>query len=260
VNPQLPDFLEVQEHCHELSLAIGALWIADPSTVFDHGETFEWPDAADWLDIAAGVTKLTVITSLRDRGVVYDEFRWEHENQRSELLSQVVRQVTVFQFAWGAFETVAKIVNPPKVPKHLQVDGNDSLIARVAHHISGLSVDAAYHYLLCELRDAVLAHPGYESIHDRVTGSLLPIPGTGIDLVRLIRNKFAHGAGALPQCGCQEDHRDMTIIQSSTQLVLLTIQLLVRRYFAGKQFPVWDDVPDGVCTVFENLHLGSYVQ
>ena len=48
--------LDLQEHCEMLSLTLSELWRHDPVTYVKDGETLEFNDAAEWLDLASAVS------------------------------------------------------------------------------------------------------------------------------------------------------------------------------------------------------------
>ncbi len=88
--------------------------------------------------------------------------------------------------------------------------------------------------------------------------------GEGIDLVRRIRNKFAHGAAPLPQRDDWNGNDSVynQLVRLSCQMVLLTIQMLMRVHFEGQSFEIEiyelgsgaDNVYE-VHSLLETLHL-----
>jgi len=83
-------------------------------------------------------------------------------------------------------------------------------------------------------------------------------------VVRRIRNKFAHGAAALP---LRDDWNgknsiDNQLIRFSCRMVLLTIQMMLRVQFEGKSFGVEiyelgsdSDEEQEIHSLLETLHL-----
>jgi hypothetical protein len=188
----------------------------------------------------------------------------DYENDRSELLTQLATSLTVFSFVWGAFESVAKIMVPPSIPKVCRKDGNDSLVARVAFALRPLKPDGVYYCGLANVRHRLTIHPEYS---DCISADLCPVTdadaGQGIELVRRIRNKFAHGAAALPQRDDWngKDSLDNQLVRLSCRLVLLTIQMMLRVYYKDRSFDVEvygfksDSDEEEIHSLLETLHL-----
>jgi hypothetical protein len=231
--------LGVQEHCEQLSLLLSELWTYDPVTYSKDGETLEFNDAAEWLDVAASIQKVEMLTGGED--VYYCESVMDYENARSVLLSLVATQLTIFQFTWGAFESVAKIIGPPPVPGK----GGDGLINRTIWLIKSVRLLAAYDETLSEVGCLLKGNTEYRK-HFR-SGTLpqyMGRSGVGIDFVRKVRNKFAHGSARLgmPENGYNgwsgNKPRDPELIARCCRIVLLTIQMLLEVYYEGKEFNV----------------------
>lgn len=260
-----PPVVKIAEHCTALSKLLHLLAYQEPTSVKRGDETYGWTQPADWLDLAASVVKVEVVTAQGDTSLAYCESAMDYENDRSKLLSQFATSLTVFSFAWGAFESVAKIMDPPSIPKASRKDGNDSLAARVAFALQSIKPDGAYYCGLSTLRHWLTHRPEYS---DCIPGDLGPVlsadAGQGIDLVRRIRNKFAHGAAALPQ---RDDWNgknsvDNQLVRLSCRMVLLTIQMMLRVHFEGQSFGVEiyefgsdSDEEQEIHSLLETLHL-----
>jgi hypothetical protein len=103
---------------------------------------------------------------------------------------------------------------------------------------------------------------------DRLPTGLGPVTeanaGEGIDLVRRIRNKFAHGADMLPQRDDWDgkDSLDNKLVRYSCRMVLLTIQIMLHVHFAGRSFEIENyysfsesDEGEEIHSLLGNLHL-----
>ena len=262
-----PPVVELTAHCTALSKLLHALAYQHPEIAAEEGETYGWSQPAEWLDLAASVVKVDVVTAQDDISLAYCGSALEYENDRNRLLSQLATAITIFSFVWGAFESVTKIVKPPSIPKPERKDGNDKPVARVIHALRPLKPDGVYHCRLAQIRDLMAALPAYR---ESLPVDLVPVTaaeaGEGIDLVRRIRNKFAHGAAALPQRDDWngKDTLDNRLVRLSCRTVLLTIQMMLRVHFAGQSFDVelyeCDTVGDcehEIHSHLETLHLVS---
>ena len=195
-----PPVVELAEHCSAVSRLLHALAFEHPETADEGDEIYGWSRPAEWLDLAASVVKVEVVTAQDDNSLVMCGRAMDYENDRSELLSQLAMSITVFSFVWGAFESVVKIVNPPSVPRSARKDGNDKLVARVVYSLRSLIPDGVYQCRLAQIRHFMTSLPEYGASLPTGIGPVTSAEaGEGIDLVRRIRNKFAHGAAELPQ-------------------------------------------------------------
>jgi hypothetical protein len=266
-----PPVVEIKDHCSVLSELLSALAYQEPARVSSDGETYGWTQPAEWLDLAASITKVDVLTAQGDQSVIMCGRAMDYENDRSELLAQFATSLTVFSFVWGAFESVAKLASPPSIPKEFRKDGNDGLVARVAYAVQSVKPDGVYYCGLANLLARLTRHPEYK---DFVPADLDPVTdanaGRGIDLVRRIRNKFAHGAAALPQRDDWngKDSLDNQLVRFSCRLVLLTVQMMLRVYYKDRSFKIevyqfrsdWDDEAPEIHTLLETLHLAEEIE
>jgi hypothetical protein len=259
--------LDLQEHCEMLSLTLSELWQHDPVTYIRDGATLEFSDAAEWLDLASAVKKVEVLTGGED--VFYCEGVMEYENARSELLSRLATQLTIFQFTWGAFETVATLIGPASIPASLRLKGANGLIHRAVFFLRAIAPVTGYQVVLDELCQLVAREPRYDRL---VHSGSLPLhigrSGVGLDLVRQVRNKFAHGSAQFPRPDessegwCGRKSCDPQVIALSSRIVLLSIQMLLKVYYAGKHLEVraLEDEDGGrieadIQDVLDRLHL-----
>lgn len=235
--------IELQEHCWQLSLVLADLWQHDPVTLEKGGESWEFGDAAAWLNMAAGVSKVEVDTARYDESVMWCSTAADYEDARSELFSQVAAQMTVFMFVWGAFETVARIVGPSSIPPEERTNGANGLVDRVLFQLRSFVPFEEYNQVVQELSSLVSGDPSYVRLTRQ--GPVPPhigVSGIGLDVVRRIRNKFAHGSSNLPMpestsqgwCGKSSDFP--RLISISSRIVLFTIQMLLASYYAQHHF------------------------
>jgi hypothetical protein len=212
-----------------------------PVSVTCEGESYGWMQPAEWLDVAASVVKVEVVTAQDDESLMWCGAAMDYENDRSACLSQFTTSLTVFTFLWGAFEAVAKIMGPASIPRDQRKDGNDSLTARVVYALKSVTPDGAYECMFARLHHFLTHHPEYSAcVSSNSSPATSAEAGDAIDLVRAIRNKFAHGAATLPQRDDWDgkDSLDNQVVRLSCRAVLLTIQFMLRAFFKGQSFQV----------------------
>jgi len=90
------------------------------------------------------------------------------------------------------------------------------------------------------------------------------ISGMGINVIRRLRNKMAHATMTLPlpDVNNAPSARDAELVESSSRLVLLMVQMLLRAYFKDETFGVdclrdgdGSDEDEDVHSVVMRLHL-----
>ena len=121
--------VKLQRHCWNLSVVLQDIWQHSPDTVTNKdGVTFEWSDAAEWLDLAAGIQEVKVVTGAFDPSLMYCESALDYENARSDCLSMLAAHITMFTFVWGAFEIIGNLIQPVGIPPALRQNGENSLV------------------------------------------------------------------------------------------------------------------------------------
>lgn len=127
----------------------------------------------------------------------------------------------------------------------------------------------AYRGLLDELRSLVARQPRYHRLlHSGPLPPHMGLSGLGLDFVRQVRNKFAHGSARFPtpddssQGWCGRKSREPDVIALSSRIVLLSIQMLLKGYYAGKHVEVevlegedGSRMEEDVHDVLDKLHL-----
>ncbi len=263
--------IPVPEHCALLSRILSH---PELNTVQYHrkvttsdGETLDWSDAAEWLYTAASVDHVTIDTTRFDDSVMMCRPAWEYESARSELLTRLVTQLTIFNFVWGAFETLVKVIDPPKVPKDIKPGAGsiDAVLFYLKNEYEPKLTVECYQEVLNDLAGLLRTLPQYGNLSGHF--KLQPhvgISGMGINVIRRLRNKMAHGTMTLPlpDVNNAPSARDAELVESSSRLVLLTVQMLLRAYFKDETFDVdclrdgdGSDEDEDVHSVLMRLHL-----
>lgn len=244
--PQQPgELIDLSEHCARLSDLLGYPEVSAKRPYRKvRDETIDWMSASEWLRIASSIDCVEVDTTRFDESVAWCRPAWEYESQRSILLSQLATQLTVFNFAWGGFETITRLIDPPRVPKGVK-PGRTSFVDEAAFylksHFEPMRLPAFYGAVLADFRETLdrISHYGNLSEEFRIQ-QFAGISGVGIHVVRRIRNRLAHGTMRMPvpERWSGTTPLDVELIGLSTRIVLLTVQMLLSTYFKDDHFTV----------------------
>jgi hypothetical protein len=180
----------------------------------------------------------------------------EYEGKRSDLLSEVLQALLRFTFVWGAFETLAKILAPPPVPKH--VKPANKIVDRVSYQLRNSfdqhrTVPWGYSYWLQELKTAIRSEGWVQLKRHFALNACAGHSGMAISVVRHIRNRFAHGIVRLPEPEHLTGRRpnEPLIIDLSTRLTLVTMQMMLLSKHPSPRWD-WKGIPD-----FDDMSLWS---
>ena len=219
--------IDIQEHCFKLREFLGEL------------NQIKYIAAIDWLDIAAGVESVRVTTAKHDDSLVFCGEAIAYENKRSELLSNLATRLTIFNFVWGSFESVAKaLINQKKISIV------NSTIQFLKKNYSPKPPIAFYEDNLYVLRKFIADNKSYKvDCQDFKLSNSVDMNGLGLHVVRKIRNNLAHGSAQLPLPDNWErgetdllssEYRHLDLIDTCTRIILLTVQMLLIGHVQGK--------------------------
>ena len=223
--------INLQEHCFELKEFLGQ-WDQVP-----------FFNAMAWLDIAAGVESVKLTIAKHDDTLAYCGTAMAYEDKCSELLSNLITKLTIFNFVWGSFESVAKTLLGDK--KWGIVDKAINFLKQ--NYISSLPI-AGYKDALCDLSALIKDDSTYEVCSDAFKIKVpAELNGLGLNVVRKIRNDLAHGSAHLPRPddwgegetnSQSSERRHLKLIDTCTRIVLLTVQMLLLVRVRGKEITV----------------------
>jgi hypothetical protein len=276
----MPNLITLPKHSDRLYLLLSQLPSVEHKT--KRGVTTQgWYPAADWLRIAASIDRVTMDITRFDESVLYCGAAWEYESKRNELLTRLVTKLSVFNFIWGGLETVIKTISPDhldiELAKKLRRKNEvvDRAILFLKHEYDPMPRLSLYDEMVFQLRQLLSQHPSYSEFsrffrEDEITS----ISGLGFHIVRKIRNDFAHGSAKLPEPSnwgesgakvttSEQIHLD--VIEISSRILLLTIQMLLLAFYNPPSFSV-SVLKDGdgllidenIDIVLRVLHLADY--
>lgn len=231
--------IDIQEHCFRLGQFLGEL---DP---------FDFMLSIEWLDIAAGVESVKVVTGKHDDCLMYCGIALGYEDKRSELLSYLTTKLTIFNFVWGSFESIAKAIGLSRLPRHLNRSRNsivDKAIWFLKQNYSQKPHIAFYDDELYRLRKLIEKNEYYKNYSNEFKLlNFCELNGLGLHVVRMLRNELAHGSAKMPtpddwKRGSTDlllsEHRHLELIDACTRILLLTIQMLLLAHVSRNEFIV----------------------
>ncbi|MGH7466486.1 MAG: hypothetical protein ACRENP_00720 [Longimicrobiales bacterium] len=216
--------VSLREHCARLSNLLAVISQQSRIGACDH-----WNGASDWLYVAASVESVSVNTTAYDDSTEMCGDAWDYPSARSTALSEIATEVSRFTFVWGGLEFSLHALDLPPVPKALKA--GSGLIQRAAYYLTihpRCNPVAAYKESLADIHAALRA---LNDAHWLPYFKLTPwcsFAGIGLNIVRLLRNSFAHGSRDLPEAPDQWTIHEVKLVQASLRTILLTLQELIR--------------------------------
>ena len=199
---------------------------------------------ADWLSLASSIINVDVDMGSFDDSILFCGTAYDFVKERSEVVEKLSTSLTIFNSIWNAFECLCKGIDIPSLPKKLK-KGQISFVDNVVYLIynefdSKKNCELQFlkeitHKLFSKIQEIIGFKPNNLTWKNAYTSE----SGVGIQIVRSIRNSFAHGSVSLP---LPEDYSDAKyfnseIIDLSSRIVLFTIQLVL----LSKDFIKYDD-------------------
>lgn len=261
--------VSLREHCARLSRFFGDqdvyanLFQLSGELDDEQGENISWWHVAEWLYIAASIETVDVDTTHFDPSALYCGDALQYEFDRSKLLSELITALSVFNFTWGSLESVVKLIEPPKVPKALKSRASsiDEAIFYIKTTYEPEKPLAFFDDVMAEMRDILTKVPYYASLAlEYQLKPYMSVSGIGLNIVRRLRNKFAHGASQMPQPEGWSNIQplDTRLIELSTRTVLMSIQMLTMAYIRENDFNIErydDDFNEIVESAYHYLRL-----
>lgn len=234
----------IQEHCFLLAKLMYQLADIPDSKGKKENEHFyvSWLSTGDWLHIAASINDVSINTMNYDSDIILcgDGLRWEEE--RSEIIKKTTKLLIVFNFIWGSFENIAKIISPPEIKNTIKKKRNivDDCLYYLKKYYPQRDHLRFYDKILIQFRECIESHQKYKYLSKQF--KIYPfcgIEGLGLHIVRIIRNDFAHGTAQIPLPPDEDDDKEhillFHILELSSRLILMTIQMLLMVYCGDKE-------------------------
>lgn len=202
LQPELCKLVPLAEHCDALRYLYVSLEEDRPVLIEKGGEWVTWTHAAEWLHLASGVLNVDVDAGRFDESDFMCRPAYEYNARHSLHQSLIARELVTFNMIWGSLESAAKLTKPPRVPKTLSMSPSE--IDRILYALKlsgnvGCSLPLYREIMgafVALLRDSSLKR-AYLMNTSVASRPHIGLEGLGLDLVRRVRNSFAHGATRL---------------------------------------------------------------
>jgi hypothetical protein len=261
--------VSVSQHAYELSKVLGELFYESP-TGYEAPEQLEsCLQAANWLNIAAGILSVSLDTSRYDESIMYCGRAAEYEDKNTELMKDWIAQLVIFGMIWNAFERIGRYINPVSIPK--EIKARRTPISDLLYFLTKASycdpIIPYYSRALNDLRRLLEVERGVPSVSQIFTKpEYIDHKSLGAHVVRTIRNELAHGDRYLPIPENWGGDKSLTeqealhgqLISASSRILLVTIQMLLMSILGASDVEIsdprgYDD--DSAYKVVYNLHL-----
>lgn len=208
------EFISISKHAYYLMKVIHAIEFEGVSQIDFHNIT-------DWLNMAAGVEEVKVITEKYDSSIYMCDSALYYSNEKSKLWSKLCTVLVTFNFIWGSSESL--------ILKFVTKTGKDSTT-----YLGRKFINENYTNTLIEgylqtyntlqyLLQKEMKNKGMEDVIKE------PQTTKGLYLVSKLRNQFAHGSRFLPEPDdwSVDINNEIEIIQLSSRIVMFTMQMLL---------------------------------
>lgn len=252
-------------------------------TIYADEKKFDnkWIHMSDWLLLASGISNIDISTTKFDSSVIWDSGVMEYEDLRSEILTQLTKELTIFNYIWGSLETLIddniskEAINTfgkinattgwlKKNYKYKPVNGYIELV----DELKKLLIETNY------CKDKL----DFKYIYKKYCyKSHVNLIGFGLFLVYKIRNKFAHGATEMPYVNDDiyenndidkyiHDLKERKIIELSSKITLLSIQMILKLQFKENNFIIEELYLNkdfklekmDIENVLDNIHIANF--
>lgn len=160
----------------------------------------------------------------------------DYDDAKSKVLESVVKNLTIFSFVWGCFESFIDFVNPP----HDRKGKITAICQYLKHHYEPTPLPMGYTELITELCDLRGKDKKAKPLKPIKLSEYIGTSGMGLKVVYEIRNCFAHGVLSIPEpdewTECKVDYAK--IINISSQIVLVGIQMVLSAYYKNEDVTI----------------------
>lgn len=213
---------DIDEHCSNLSMLVSG-----------YEPEIEWLRQSEWLSVASG------IKSVEFDIVRFDScFGWCRNADywhvaREKLLESYITELTRFTYVWGALESLINDLHLPPGPEKGKIN---SICGYLKNKLSSYDIIYPYPDLVEDLKHILNDNSVNEpKILARFGANYLSSHGIGVYVIYSLRNLFVHGVIGFPEPNGENKPESAypKIVNMSTRIVLLTLQMIWLAYYKG---------------------------
>lgn len=254
-------FVDIKRHCHNI---VRFLYSEHPYE--DHLQ-------ASWFQLASGVMNVKYVSDLFDNDVMWCAPAIEYEQAKSKFHSNLITELTRFSFIWGGFESIIDNITNPEYSRgpHGKISHLNYFLRK--NYLQKHPIPEGYAETVEFLKLLLDNTEGYEeNAYYFKPNKYCPREIIGMKAVYQIRNLFAHGAlkfNEPEEYHYSEKHGlvrplDIDIIQTSSRIVLLTLQMLLTllpdhlNFIVTKQHEYLSGNGVAAYQFLQNMHLKKF--
>jgi hypothetical protein len=219
VCPKHGPLVDTKRHCHNLA------------RFFLAAENYYSSPLYSWFQIASGIMEVKYVSDLHDGSMFQCNPTIEYEQAKSDFHSKLIRELTIFNFIWGGFESYCDSYPFASCPS----EKRRGLVNAVNYYLKTTFLE---NYPLVQFYDEVIEH--FKKILDKnpwhgksselfSSDTCTSEKISGLKAVYKIRNSFAHGALKFSEPDGWSNIKpfDIVIINTSSRVLLMTMQMLL---------------------------------
>ncbi|WP_404303141.1 hypothetical protein [Paenibacillus sp. DP01] len=232
----------------------------------NNSDEVEWSDVIQWLQLAMAVNDVSVSFTKFDYSAVCCENIWELEQGRGTMTSGITTNLLRFNFIWGALESIITIIDTPsKYPFKESKGKYNSACYYLKTLYEPRVVPLFYKEFLNGLFERLEGRNQFNKvIKEFCYKDYVGFSGMGLNVIKRIRNKIAHGNMRFPEPDDQ-GYIYEEIIEISSYLLAINIQMLlvsylqIRNYIIGfnEDGTIDDTYEESVSEVSLEIYLRS---
>lgn len=220
----------LSEHSYSLCLALR------------ESQAYRWETIYEWLHLAASIKSVSVDTLQYEESLGWCRDADEFCISQEKLYQRFATKLSVFSFVWGALEaTIDTFIKCKELPPTMHTvipRGKRRKLGKIAGASKFISLHFKDRMLITPYREEIARFlrssrrsGGFDKISNRLREmkNIVGYEGSGLYLVYVLRNDFAHGSLHFPEPDFdnQPYSPHEALIGHATRIVLLSIQMLL---------------------------------
>lgn len=247
--------IDLQRHSHNIA------------RFFIYENPFDDELISPWFRIASEIENVIYKSHKYDRFVQFCGPAVDYETSKSDFHSDLIHNLTCFNFIWSGFEAYLDTLSLPSSPdkrKRGKINSVNYFLKET--YIKKYPILDNYIETVSYLKKILQLNPWYKYTYNSFNASNYESNELiGLKIVYSIRNSFAHGSFVFtePEEFNAVKPLDNFIIQASSRIILLTMQMLLISMTKDLEFkvPQLHEVPEkgiGAKEFLLKMHLKSF--